>query len=74
MEVRDRMRLRREWRRDVDHGSWNGCEILDVESSIRIAMVVVLFGKNNLTLDQVPFVSFEMLYLPLCFYLLCLHA
>jgi hypothetical protein len=33
------MRLRREWRRDMDHGSWNGWEILDFGSSIRVAMV-----------------------------------
>ena len=39
MEVRDRMRLRREWRGDVNNGSWSGWGILDVGSSIHIAMV-----------------------------------
>ena len=36
---RDKIRLRREWRRDMDHGLWNGWEILGVGSSIHVVMV-----------------------------------
>ena len=39
MEVRDRIRLRREWRRDVNSGSWSEWRMLDVGSNIYVAMM-----------------------------------
>lgn len=32
--------------------------------------MVWFYSENNLTLDQVPFISFEMLYLSFCFFLI----
>lgn len=54
------MRLRREWGRDdrMDHGVDGKNLMLDQVSALQWCE---FYSKNNLTLDQVTFVSFEML-------------
>ena len=65
MRVRDKIKLRIKWRRDdiMDHGINGECLSLD---QIFTLQWCEFYSKNNLTLNQVPFVSFEMLCLSFC--------